>query len=182
MSNSVTSYLPSGSATVARNADVWTYTFAAVPQAMSAYLKFKEMGTNSGNGIIRFLRFGGASSPDLYITYNGGYGIRFLTASGTTSSIVSNPLPVVGNIVELLMTLASNGSVVMSQTINGGTAVVGGTGTAKAIPQTWSAQTFEVTVPATNNGDTGIIACAVMRGVQSLDTMRRIAGTHTRNG
>ncbi len=174
--------MPTGNATVTRNAETWSYALTAAPQALSAYLKFKEMGTNVGQGVIRFLRIGGASSPDLYVTYNGGYGIRFVTASGVTSSVILSPVPVVGNIVELLMTLATNGQVVLTQTINGGAATVGAAGTAKALPQTWAANTFEVTVPASNTGDTGILACAVMRGVQSLDTMRRVAGTHTRNG
>lgn len=183
MSQTVTSYMPTGNATVTRNAETWNYTLTAAPQALSAYLKFKEMGTNVGAGVIRFLRFGGASgTANLYITYNNGYGIRFVTAAGTTSSAVLSTLPVVGNIVELLMTLANNGTVVITQTINGGAAVVGGNGTAKALPQAWAAQTFEVTAPGTNLGDTGILACVVVRGVQSLDTMRRYAGTHTRNG
>lgn len=174
--------MPTGNASGARNADVWSYTFTAAPQAMSAYVKFKEMGTFLGTGIIRLMRFGGSGTPDLYITCNVGYGIRFVTAAGITSSAILSPVPAVGNIVELLMTLASNGAVVLTQTINGGAAVTASAGTAKAIPQTWAAQTFEVAVPAVGTGDTGIIACAVMRGVQSLDLMRRIAGTHTRNG
>ena len=188
MSNTVTSYIPTGNASGTRNADVWSYALLAVPQAMSAYLKFKEMGTAlpaaAGVTVPRLLRFGGSGTPDLFIAgaqgVTGGYKAQLVTASGSALGGIVSPVPVVGNIVELLMTLASNGVVNLSQTINGGAAVAATPSAAKALPQTWAAQTFEITAP--NTADIGIIACAVVRGVQSLDTMRRFAGTHTRNG
>lgn len=145
---------------------------------MSAYIKFIEGGTNVGAGAIRFLRFGGASgTANLYITYNSFYGIRFVTASGATASVVGVS-PVVGNTVELLMTLAANGSVVLQQTINGGAPVVGGVGTAKALPAAWTSPTFEVAAAPLRVA--AILSCVVVRGVQSLATMQRWANTVTK--
>lgn len=176
--------MPTGNAAVTRNAETWSYSLLAVPQAMSLYLKFKEMGTNMGSGVTRLLRIGGSGTPNLFVTYSNGYGTRFVTSAGSAASSSLNPTTVVGNIVELLITVAANGQVTPMQTINGGAAVSASASAAKPLPQAWAAQTFEVVAAPTGVGpaDIGVIACAGMRGVQSLDTMRRFAGTHTRNG
>lgn len=186
MSLTVTSFMPSGNATVTRNADVLSFPFTARPQAMTVYCSFFEEGAIATPAAVLWTI--GAASPRLQIVRAavgsaGYYRISYTNNSsgsgGSTPSIGTSPS--IGDLVELRATITASGVIQLGQSINRGVELVSGTGGPFALPQSWSVQTLYM-----GNNGAGVAAqislqsFLVLAGVQSLATMQRRAGTFQR--
>lgn len=174
MADHVSSYMPTGGAVVTRAADSLKFTLSARPQAMTAYLRFMDNGTRNTAGLI--LRFGSsdtAADPRLQIDA-ASTGYRITHDNGTSSVTATTPaLGALGDSVELMGTLSAAGAVQLTQSINGGTTAQSAQSGGITLGQTWAASQVWVN---DSSGYIGLRNLAVSRGVQSIATMRRLAG------
>lgn len=173
------SYIPTLAGAVdTRTADSLTFPWTALPQAMSVYLKFQERGTiRIANGVVFRIASGG-SSVFLINTNSAAtlYQAQFANHVGVTRSSTLAAAPTVGNIVELLATVTSAGVLQLSQSIGGAAATSATASAAMVLPPSWAASTITI-------APTGVIALlnlVIVRGVQDMATMRRLAGTDRR--
>ena len=184
MSANISTYIPTGNASGTRARDQDSFPFLAVPQAMTMYAKFIERGTATvTNGKVIYIGTAAGTGAWVALMQNGATHYKMNHNNGTTQVSSGTASVAVGNGVELRGTLDATGAVTVGMTINGGAETVSASSAANTLQQTWGAQTLWMNSNGTGAvGFLGLLACAVVRGVQSLDTMRRIAGTHTRNG
>src|SRR5258708_2092173 len=143
MSATVSSFMPSGNAAVTRNGDVLTFPFNERPRAMSIYTRFFDRG-NVGPGQARLWGIGslsGGVNGALYVTFNGIWGTRFLPR-GVAFASVANVAPNVGDLVEILATLADNGATQLTQVLNGGVPFVAAASAPTPLPPAWLAPTL----------------------------------------
>ena len=120
---STSSYVRTGVSTATREADDLFGAFPHPPQEMTMYAKFTERGTSIVTNIGIF-QIGGAASggdPRINIEGNGDgeYQIRHDNGSVSTREGLPNG-PVFGDLVELNGILRADGSIGISQSINGG--------------------------------------------------------------
>ena len=176
----VSSYIPTLAGAVdTRVRDSLPWTLAARPQAMSIYVRFQETGAIRIGG--RLLQIGALASdtvPRLIILpTNGFYLALFETASVQRTSTLASA-PAIGQIVELLLTLSASGVVQISQSIAGGAISAATAGAATILPPAWSgtALTFNSSGVAGDDGTAAFLNVLVVRGVQDMTAMRRIAG------
>lgn len=175
----VTSPNPTAGSVDTRAADSLSFPFTALPQAMTIYVKFQERGTvHIAGGRIMQIGAAGNTAPRLLIgqqtnAYRGFY--ETAISSRTSQLAVA---PVVGNIVELLLTLTAAGVMQLSQSINGGTVTAATAAAALVLPPAWSGQLLHLnSVGATSPGASAFLDLLIVRGVQDMPTMRRLAGT-----
>lgn len=136
----VTSYTKTIASSVARATDSLYWNFPPVPQGMMAYVRFVEQGTLVAPGYVfsitdttganpRFVVF---SSGTAYSTYhhNGTSAVSSALASGS----------VIGDTVELLAELQSNGVTSLRQSINGAAVTSGASSGANTLAAAWGGQ------------------------------------------
>ena len=186
MTQLASSYVPSLGTAATRNSDVLPFPFPARPQAMTVYVWFVEMGTIvspvSGQPTRRVIHIGKSdnTSPRLGINRDdtGNYGI--FTNNGTGESdrtSVLSAAPSVGDVVELRGILNADGSIQLGQSVNGATETTSTTSAAAALPTAWSDVVLWLnSVGTTSEGFNAFRNVKIHRGVQSLTTMRRLAG------
>lgn len=173
-------YIPTTTATVTRNADLLTLPFNAKPQAMSVYVRFVELGniyeSATSNRILEIE--GTATNPRFMVLWNTAhYGAQWFNAAGSSVAAAAATNPVFGDTVELLAVLRADGSVYVTQSINGGAATTTATSSTQALGPTWGT-TPKVSVGAEGGAAVGsfsLLNGAILRGVQSFGTMRRVA-------
>lgn len=135
-----------GPSLTTRNADALVFQHAYKPQPMFFYFKFVERGNTQGNGTIRLFRLGSGTSGTVrtfYITFNSIYGTR-LNVDGNVTSATVNTVPAIGDVVELLVLLNSDGSAQLSISVNGGAVQTNGASVANPFPPgfNWDQQVF----------------------------------------
>lgn len=170
--------IPTGGAEATRAADVLPLPFPARPQAMTIYVRFVELGT-ALIADARVLEIGASPSarPRFVIGERlGFYRIFYQTDVSSVTSLLAVS-PGLGDTVELLATLTANGEVQLSQSVNGAAATSAAQSSAVALPPAWSDSFLHVhSVGASSQGFIGLRNLVFHRGVQSLATMRRLAG------
>lgn len=153
---------------------------------MTVYVKFVERG-NATVGVNQKLVFIGNATTFLQIIGNAsGATVGYIGQwnNGISSSVATahTAAPNIGDIVEHRATLSAGGILTLEQTI-AGVSTNTTPSAARTLPLAWGATTLWLNSFATANvGYVNLLAVCLVRGVQSLDTMRRYAGTHTRNG
>lgn len=170
------SYIPTSGSTDARTVDSLTWPFLGRPQAMTIYVRFRELHTDTASAYVFLALTNGTTVPRLYLALNSAnyecfYGNGF---SSVTATVVANP--VVGDVVELRVTITSTGVVTIARTRNGGTESVGSATSALTLPQAWFSQHLSLNMA----GGAGVnmaeyLNAVVVRGVHDLDAMRRVA-------
>lgn len=183
MSANISTYIPTGNASGTRATEPMTFTFGALPQALTVYVKYQVRGIDnlSSRGV---LGIGAASAtPRLLLFMDSANQARALFQNTTTVNITTGSAIAAGNIVELRATLTTAGLLTLGVTVNGGTESTT-SGSAQPLPTAWGNTTLAFGRDSANSfrNFIGMMAVCILRGVQSLDTMRRFAGTHTRNG
>lgn len=177
MAQMPTSYMRTNGSALTRAVDALTVSFLARPQAMTIYVRFIEHGTiNIANGSV--LSVGDAGAVGAYVTIyvpSGFYRLRHSNAIGTADSTLA-VAPSIGDLVELVGQVASNGAVTLIQSINGAAATTATTSAALAFATSFNATTLYLG-HTTRLGIKRIRDVVIQRGAQSLGTMRRIAGT-----
>ena len=159
--------------------------FLPVPQEMTAYLKFIELGNSSIP----------ASGSDVYLSKIGGsvfggdprWVAAFWDASGqaygtahdngtTTSQAALGVAPVYGDTVELRSVLNADGSVLIGQSINEAAETTANNATAPTLQGAWAdTRRYLNSSGALNQGLTGIISDKIESGTQTMAQMRALA-------
>jgi len=136
------SYIPTGAAAVTRGTEVLSFPLYAEPQAMSVYAKFLELGAvySTTNAAHRILQISDSSEndPRLLINNDGNSHYRMAHDPGTAVYSALTTTPTLGDEVELLGELFSDGSVQLSQALNGGSVTSASRSTASALDTAWS--------------------------------------------
>lgn len=174
MAKVATSYIKCNGTARTRTTDALSWPITFRPQALSVYVRFIERGGvhqyNDGSIVI----VGGAGNTSFHIGANTAtsyrYRATYLNAAATSTYALLAAGPTEGQLVELLATLSATGSVSLSQSIAGATATTAGPSSALALPTAWLANTVLV------RNCIALRNLVIVRGVQSLATMRRFAG------
>ncbi len=179
MSLSISSYIPTSGGTDARTRDQLSFPLLARPQALTVYLRVIELGSalTKANTRLFTISNAAASIPSLMvISPSGTYRLDHSTASGSVTA-TAGATPSIGDIVELACQLNPDGSVVIIQSINGGTATTSATSSALTMGTAWSEATIWLNSTGTSAiGYNAFMNIVIVRGVHSLDRMRRYAG------
>ena len=140
---------------------------------MSIYVKFVEGGTIYGTN-IRILQMGSDSYPRFLVYADSDrYHIEHtgLTQVGATAAIA----PVLGDVVELLATMTTDGSVTLIQSVNSAAATSSAASADAALASAWSAQTLHLNQGASSfRGYIPLGAAVVARGSHSLADFRAL--------
>lgn len=183
MSLTVTSLIPGivAGAQPIRKADALSVPFPSAPQAMTIYVRFRESGNAILAGSVRVLHIGNSSlaAPNLQLQFPAGgtgYRLSLVTLSGTVN-VSLGAKPGIGEEVELRATITAAGVIQLGQSLNGAAEAVTGTATA-VLPQTWSDTKCWIggLSGGTAAGAIALRNLLIVRGVQSLQTMRKYAG------
>ena len=161
------SYLDTTTATVTRTADAFSIACNIIPQAMTVYAKWVEMGTtlyDAAGGVV-YIGDAAGTDPDFYIGTDGGQKYRGVHYDKTSTAAAT---PVIGNTVEGRAVLQSDGSVYFGQSINAAAEVVAATSATKTLGAAWSGQTLYVNSLGTAS-----------KGLMALLSIRIAAGTKT---
>jgi len=168
-------YIPTTTGTVTRNDDTVAVPFTAQPQALTVYVRLTELGAIKDTAINeRILVVGGTTGARIRILAVAGFYSAFLdNTAGANVSSTAAAAPVLGDTVELMATVTAAGVIQLTQAING-VAVTAAASAAQALDSAFNAQTVSFGETAAN-AVVAIANAVIVRGVQTLDAMRRIA-------
>lgn len=162
-------------ASVTRGADSYSLPYTAPPSETSVYVKFVEGGTLLASGAVVNLSALVNANPQFLLWAQGGF-YQSRHHNGTTS--VASTLavaPAFGDTVELLARLFGDGSVDVTQSINGAASTSATQSAALALPAAWSGQL--AILNAAGGGSVGFIALQslkIVAGARSLSEMRAL--------
>lgn len=182
----VSSYVQTLAGSVdARTVDALTFPFTARPQAMSIYVKFQERGSVLLASGTRIVHIGTTTATGARLgIFANGSGFYAATYNNGISSSVASTLSTagaVGQIVELLLTLTAGGIVQLSQSIQGATVTSATASSARVLPTAWAATSLDINALGSSLvGAVALLNLVIVRGVQDMATMRRLAGTDRR--
>lgn len=181
MSLVVSSFMPTGNATVARARDNWTVPIPAIPQALTWYTKLIVRQVGSLNNPRVWFWGSGAGVQariSLFLNSANHFGLSYSNGYGTASPSVGTVLIAINDLIELRVTLSALGVVTLGVTQNGG---LENTSAAAALvlPQAWNSTTMTLSavVGGAQYGNWHFLDFLIARGVQSLATMQRWADT-----
>lgn len=172
------SYIPTTGAADTRTGDVLSFPFTARPQAMTLYERHIALGYYSPGGGEFAALIGSATDRLGLVLGTDEIWDALVTAggSGRATGLGAMTAPSYGDVVEILATLGTDGVVNISQSVNGGALVSGTASSAGPLPTAWDVSILYLGLSATTTAVRGVQDVLVMRGVQSMDTMRRAAG------
>lgn len=165
-------YIPTTTGTVTRNADTLSFACNGGPQTLTVYVRLVSNGVGFGPDLLWIgdasvtapflaIRDNGTTDGRLFARYSNGVSTSTSAMAGTTT---------IGDVLEFRVTLTASGVVTLASTKNGAAEVVETAGSAVPLAPSWSANTVRLSGP-----NAVILNLAILRGVQSLDTMRRVA-------
>lgn len=175
---SPSSYTPTTTVAVTRNADTLYADFFAPPREMTVYVKMVEQGTASALA-NRVFQVGAASAGadprfGIQADASGFYFVYHDNGTATPSAVLS-AAPSIGDTVELRVVLNSDGSVLIGQSINGGTETTASDATTAALQSAWAGARLYVNSAGTSNqGTNAFAAIKVARGVRTMADMRAL--------
>jgi hypothetical protein len=173
------SYIPTTGSTAARAVDSLTFPFLGRPQAMTIYLRFREMHTGTSSDLVFLALTNMATGARIYLGINSGSGgqYKFIYTDGTT--VITAPVTanaVIGDIVELRATLTGAGVAQLHRTRNSGTESSGTAQSALVLPQAWASSHLMLNSAGSAAPNIAqYLNATVVRGVHDLDAMRRVA-------
>ena len=184
MAKVATSYMRTNGATVTRAVDVLVWSnVTGRPSALTGYIRFIEIGANSEAVARNVWQISDTSRTrpmvNLRTNTNGQY-LAELGGAVSTTTATAAAVATLGQVVEIRVTITvsgMNGTVTIGQSLDGG-AEVAVTSTAVVMGVAWSQACIRL-------GGTGNVAATLAavrdlffyRGVHSMATMRRLAGT-----
>ncbi len=158
--------------------DLFYSPFLHPPQAMTAYVKLREVGGSAGSGVVLHLgSSAAAASPRLTIAAGstGSYVATWTTTGGSLASTVAGA-PAVDATVELRAVLNANGSIQLGRSVNSAAETLGTASTAGTLPSAWVGTRLYLGTGGTtgvgNPNPLGVVRIA--RGVRSLAEMRAV--------
>jgi len=177
MTIAASSYIPTSGAADTRATEVLSFPFTARPQVMTLYFRFVESGSIlSGSAMICHLGSSSDSATPRLQVYRAGGKYRLEIVGDVTVNSTLITAPSIGNVVELRCVI--NTTVQIHQSINGAAETSATASSAQVLPQTWAGTILYVGSRAgsINIGFNKFLNVCIMRGSQSLTTMRREAG------
>ncbi len=176
--NFASSYIPTTTVAVTRNADALSFPFLPVPQALTMYADFYEEGTNlllSAGHVLNIANSAG-NNPELQL-YNGnnpGYQFTNRQVAGAVGKAASPSTTTIGQEVELRGVLFGDGSTQIGQSLDAGTEVVSTISAAQALVGNWSGQTLWVGGQGggANIGYAAFRSVKILSGIASLNQCR----------
>lgn len=165
-------------AIASRVRDQLSFPFNARPQAMTVYIRFRELGNllNANSG--RVLHIGAAAGTDPRFLIDGGTGGFYRVVYDNGPTAVSSTLataPIYGDRVELRATLSATGIVQIHQSINEGAEVSATASGSATMAAAWSAATLWINSVSTSNvGFLALRNLRIERGSISLQQMRAL--------
>lgn len=167
-----TSYKKTTTVTVTRGDDVLRFPHAFIPQTMTVYLKFIELGTISVGGCLFELADTLGQSPLFRVHASSSvYRAHFTTLTDSSLSTMG-AAPSYGQTVELRATFSATGQAQIAQTINGGSETVAAAGGNGLLPAAWSAALLHLAAAGEVKPLTGLLVAKVAAGVKTLAEMR----------
>lgn len=144
------SYVKTTTAAVARSGDVLNFPYGALPQPMWVYLKYVERGTGYlTNGVTawRLFEIGNVAgaAPRLIIYQNGiatAQRVLHLENGASVVTVTDGVQAALGDTVEVLGIVRSDGSLQLIRSINGAADTVIGTSGTSIIPSAWAGPTI----------------------------------------
>lgn len=170
-----TSEIPTTTVAVTRGADSYSLPFTTPPQEMTVYAKFVEGGTISlVDGTVFVIADASSSSAALVGFAPGGfYRNHHLSGSNVGSTLAT--APVYNDTAELCFGLFGDGSVDVSQSINGGAVATSAQSAALALAAAWSGLLFWPNgTPVNVRGFTALQSLKIVAGSRSLVEMRAL--------
>lgn len=171
-------FIPTGGATATRNADVLPFPFLPRPQVMTGYFRFINLGIHLMDG--RVLHIGTVNSnaaPRLEVFHSGiGWAIFFDNGITVGLTSTANTTDAVNDEVELLWSMSASGVLNIDAILNGAAAVSGVATAGAVLPTKWASPSMTIGKFTTVHAFMGLRNFDIHRGVQSLETMRRLAG------
>lgn len=164
----VTAYIPTTTTVATRSADSFYWDYAMKPQAMVGYARFIERGTATIGGAA-VLRIGaaGTTNPLLLLYSAGFYRVYHETGAGNRISTLA-VAPVIGDLVELVFVLFADGSVSVSQSINGAAVTAAAQSAPLALGAAWGGSTLRL---LEWNSDVGAAEYAEIKLVRAADVV-----------
>lgn len=172
-----TSEIPTTTVAVTRAADLWSLPFTEPPKEMTAYLKFTERGTVAGVRYLLSISNATPDNPSFGVDVSGG-AYRVFHGNGPTTVLSGlGVAPALNDTVELVAYLLGDGSVQITQSINGGAATTSTQSAANAFATAWSGLLCWVNSGgtfATSVGFTALHGFKIVLGSRSLTEMRAL--------
>lgn len=171
----MTSAIPTTTVAVTRETDLYSLPFITPPQEMTVYLKFIERGTISIAGTAFLLANTSSASAALagHVAGGGFYTTTHLNVTVVTSTLAT--ASVYNDTVELCFRLFGDGSVDVSQSINGGAVATATQSAALALAAAWSGLLFWPNgASASARGFTAFKSAKIIAGARSLAEMRTL--------
>lgn len=131
-----TSEMPTTTSAVTRGADSYAMPFTAPPVEMTVYLKFVEKGSALISANLFAITDAAVGNPLFRCLTSGGFYVTQHVNAANVSSQV--PVAALGDVVELVLRLFGDGSVDISESINGGAVVVGTQSAPTALATAWA--------------------------------------------
>lgn len=161
---------------LARGADTYSLPFTATPVEMTGYVKFVEKGTAQVTGGVVVLFANAAGGNPQFACYATGGVYHVYHHNGTSSVDVALAVaPAIGDTVELVFRLYGDGSVDITQSINGAAPTSSAQSAANALASAWAGQLCYLNSIGTTGTGVGFIALQALRliaGARSLTDMR----------
>lgn len=172
------SYIPTTSAAVTRAADACSWPFLAVPQAMTVYGKYYDLGSaiqgaTTGTGIIDLGVYSGAAGTTVVSYISGGNVLTNVYAAGAqnTGGVTKAAY---GELGEVRTALSADGSAVTGCSVNGGAESVGSASAANALTGSFRTAVLSVNTLGATVGFLALSSLKVAAGVQTLTVMRQL--------
>lgn len=161
---------------LARGADTYSLPSATPPVEMTGYVKFVEKGTAQVTGGVVVLFANAAGGNPQFACYATGGVYHVFHHNGTSSVDVALAVtPAIGDTVELVFRLYGDGSVDITQSINGAAPTSSAQSAANALASAWAGQLCYLNSIGTTGTGVGFIALQALRliaGARSLTDMR----------
>jgi hypothetical protein len=176
MAGFASSYIVTTNAAVARGADVYTLPFPYLPQEMSVYAKFVELGT----GLLSLARlFGIEGGTGFFIVYGTitGYVVSHfngVAAAGDRNGALAS---VLGNVTEFDAHLFSDGSTDITEAVNSVAAATSSQSSGVGLAASWGGASLGLgsSPGGTNHGFAAIQSFKIVARARTLSDMRTIA-------
>lgn len=171
-----TSEIQTTTVAVTKALDSYSLPFTTTPQEMSVYVKFTERGTLSAGGILFQISNAANAAPQFVGYASGGFYRAFHNNGSTTVASTLGTAPVMGDTVELLFRLFGDGSVDITQSLNGAAATSAAQTVPTSLAAAWSGLLVWLNSAGTagNYGYVAISAFKIIAGSRNLDMMRTL--------
>lgn len=178
MAKAPTTYVPNAATARTRNVDALSFPFTGKPQAMTVYVRLIQMTENASPSQTIVATTLTNTVPRFIVDYvNSTFRVTHQNLGSILTSTVADGA--VGDTVELIAVLYADGSVKISSSVNGGTVTAGAQSAASPLGSAWNTPTLYFAGAFSGGLSTttvGLRDVLVVRGVHTLETMRKRAG------